>query len=187
MESPEYWSGLPFHSPGDLPDPGIEPVSPASRANPLPSEPSGKPVISACWHSGGTDGMSHWTRTSMWQSRCGPGNLGSCRCGFFFPSARPFHESVPSSCFLSSSLCTVTSAFLRQNFHSSSIVGLVSKFIDDLPCLFVDYFIIMKTPSRHPCSRFVEALPCICEIMKYSRSFCLCPFSCLQGAEFFLW
>ena len=25
----EYWSGLPFHSPGDLPDPGIEPGSPA--------------------------------------------------------------------------------------------------------------------------------------------------------------
>ena len=28
----EYWSGLPFSSPGDLPDPGIEPVSPASPA-----------------------------------------------------------------------------------------------------------------------------------------------------------
>ena len=28
----EYWSGLPLHSPGDLPDPGIEPVSPASVA-----------------------------------------------------------------------------------------------------------------------------------------------------------
>ena len=28
----EYWSGLPFPSPGDLPDPGIEPMSPASPA-----------------------------------------------------------------------------------------------------------------------------------------------------------
>ena len=28
----EYWNGLPFPSPGDLPDPGIEPASPASRA-----------------------------------------------------------------------------------------------------------------------------------------------------------
>ena len=28
----EYWSGLPFPSPGDLPDPGIEPVSPVSPA-----------------------------------------------------------------------------------------------------------------------------------------------------------
>ena len=32
----EYWSGLPFPSPGDLPDPGIEPVSPVLQANSLP-------------------------------------------------------------------------------------------------------------------------------------------------------
>ena len=38
----EYWSGLPFPSPGDLPDPGIEPVSPVLQANFLPTEPSGK-------------------------------------------------------------------------------------------------------------------------------------------------
>ena len=38
----EYWSGLPFPSPGDLPDPGIEPGSPALRADALPSEPPGK-------------------------------------------------------------------------------------------------------------------------------------------------
>ena len=35
----EYWSGLPFPSPGDLPDPGIEPGSPALQADALPSEP----------------------------------------------------------------------------------------------------------------------------------------------------
>ena len=39
----EYWSGLPFPSPGDLPDPGIKPRSPALQADSLPSEPSGKP------------------------------------------------------------------------------------------------------------------------------------------------
>ena len=39
----ECWSGLPFPSPGDLPDPGIEPKSPAFQADALPSEPSGKP------------------------------------------------------------------------------------------------------------------------------------------------
>ena len=39
----EYWSGLPFPSPGDLPDPGIEPVSPALQADSLPSEPLRKP------------------------------------------------------------------------------------------------------------------------------------------------
>ena len=35
----ECWSGLPFPSPGDLPDPGIEPGSPALQADALPSEP----------------------------------------------------------------------------------------------------------------------------------------------------
>ena len=34
----EYWSGLPFPSPGDLPDPGIEPGSPALQADTLTSE-----------------------------------------------------------------------------------------------------------------------------------------------------
>ena len=34
----EYWSGLPFHSPGDLPDLGIEPGSPTLQADSLPSE-----------------------------------------------------------------------------------------------------------------------------------------------------
>ena len=39
----EYWSGLPFPSPGDLPNPGIEPRSPALQADAVTSEPPGKP------------------------------------------------------------------------------------------------------------------------------------------------
>ena len=42
----EYWSGLPFPSPGDFPNPGIEPGSPIVRADTLPSEPPGKPWLS---------------------------------------------------------------------------------------------------------------------------------------------
>ena len=46
----EYWSGLPFPSPGDLPDPGIKPRSPALqedslKADSLPSEPPEKSQI----------------------------------------------------------------------------------------------------------------------------------------------
>ena len=62
----EYWSGLPFPSPGDLPHPGIEPGSLALQADSLPSEPPGKPdntcmrsetrkkwrMSSAAWSSG---------------------------------------------------------------------------------------------------------------------------------------
>ena len=39
----EYWSGLPFPSPGDLPNPGIEPRSPVLWTDALPSEPPGNP------------------------------------------------------------------------------------------------------------------------------------------------
>ena len=38
----EYWSGLPFPSPGGLPNPGIEPRSPALQADSLPIEPVGR-------------------------------------------------------------------------------------------------------------------------------------------------
>ena len=40
----EYWSGLPFPSPGDLPDPGIGPRSPTLQADALTSAPPGKPL-----------------------------------------------------------------------------------------------------------------------------------------------
>ena len=45
----KYWSGLPFPSPGDLPDPGIEPESPAWQAGPLPSEPPERPPTVIYW------------------------------------------------------------------------------------------------------------------------------------------
>ena len=41
----ECWSGVPFPSPGDIPDPGIEPGSPALRAEALPFESPGKPTF----------------------------------------------------------------------------------------------------------------------------------------------
>ena len=43
----EYWSGLPFPSPGDLPDPGIKPAFPMSlalQADSFPAEPLGSPT-----------------------------------------------------------------------------------------------------------------------------------------------
>ena len=49
----EYWSGLLFPSPGYLPDPGIEPRSPALQTDALPSEPPGG-VQNYIWNE--TDG-----------------------------------------------------------------------------------------------------------------------------------
>ena len=44
-----YWSALPIPSPGDLPNPGIEPQSPALQADSLPSELQGKPWTKLNW------------------------------------------------------------------------------------------------------------------------------------------
>ena len=57
----EYWSGLPFPPGGDLPNPGIEPMSPASQAVSLPAEPSGRlpwlNILTSCPASG-TSGIA---------------------------------------------------------------------------------------------------------------------------------
>ena len=45
----EYWSGYPLPSPGGLPDPGIEPRSPALQVESLLSEPPGKPQFKGAW------------------------------------------------------------------------------------------------------------------------------------------
>ena len=41
----QYWSGLPLPSPGDIPDPRINPGSHRLQADSLPSEPLGKPIL----------------------------------------------------------------------------------------------------------------------------------------------
>ena len=46
----EYWSGLPFPSPGDLPNSGIEPGFPALQADALTSEPEISHVLHMCTH-----------------------------------------------------------------------------------------------------------------------------------------
>ena len=45
----EYWSELPFPPPGDLPDPGLEPESPALASRFFTTEPPGKPSVYALW------------------------------------------------------------------------------------------------------------------------------------------
>ena len=69
----ECWSGLLFPSPGDLPDPGIEPRSPALQADTLLSEPPGKPPPWNRWSAGsscivqGTQvGALRWLRGLGW-------------------------------------------------------------------------------------------------------------------------
>ena len=53
----EYWSGLPFPSPEDLPDPEVKPRSPTLKADSLPSEPTGKPHGWTRWTIKKTEGQ----------------------------------------------------------------------------------------------------------------------------------
>ena len=66
----EYWSGLPFPSPRDLPDPGIEPGSPTLQADALTSEPQGSPEATAFADSKDHGGVSHQIRLT-WNNRDG--------------------------------------------------------------------------------------------------------------------
>ena len=68
----EYWSGLPFTSPADLPNPGIEPGPPALQADALQSEPAGKPFL----YLGRCKIWAHRNRSSEAQPSC----LGPVAC-----------------------------------------------------------------------------------------------------------
>ena len=70
----EYWSGLPFPSPGDLLDSGIKPRSPSLQADALTSEPSGKPLeVNTNWEmeylqeleGSKESGLSTYSRANM--------------------------------------------------------------------------------------------------------------------------
>ena len=54
----EYWNGLPFPSPGDLPNPGMEPRSPALAGELFTTEPPGKPLEKVTSHFPG--GLAVW-------------------------------------------------------------------------------------------------------------------------------
>ena len=61
----EYWGGLPFPSPGGLPNPGIEPRSPALQADTLPSEPPGKPSGHLIYVKESKNILTQWKKDSL--------------------------------------------------------------------------------------------------------------------------
>ena len=107
----EYYSGLPFPSPGDLLDPGIKPGSPALQADSLPSEPPGEPLSLIP--------LSHTTSSVMFM----PQDLCTC-CSFYLECS--FQGSLittplPSSG-LGSSILEL-SGFSHGRRNTVSVVG----------------------------------------------------------------
>ena len=78
----EYWSGLPFPSPGDLPNPGTESGSPALQADSSLSEPPGKPlcILRVC-----TNGSRHVSPVSVSHRVVSPPPESSVLCLFLLP------------------------------------------------------------------------------------------------------
>ena len=79
FSSQEYWSGSPFPSLGGLPNPGIEPGSPALRADALPPEPLGNPLWLPRWLSWyriclqcGRPGFDPWVGKIPWRRKWRP-------------------------------------------------------------------------------------------------------------------
>ena len=66
----EYWGGLPFPSPEDLPDSGTVPVSPALQADSLLTEPPGKPPSISLWHTGLQGKLGNVVSTDVIHSLC---------------------------------------------------------------------------------------------------------------------
>ena len=107
---PEYWRGLPFPSPGDLPNPGIEARSPALQVDSLPSETSGKQIM----------------KTNSKQSRHSFDSLARFRVPFntTFPNGNKGLLGIPSNrccrahsrgfCHTNSDRCNVTRALDTQ-------------------------------------------------------------------------
>ena len=79
----EYWSGLPFPSPGDLPNPGIKPGSPTFQADALTSEPPGKQTMVEVMKKMATSlKRSHAPAGDFWTLM---GMSGSVSCGVAAP------------------------------------------------------------------------------------------------------
>ena len=102
----EYWSGLLFPSPGDLPDPGIKPRSPAPQADPFPSEPQG----SHCWGGWCYPSSSVFCvsarlgyfrqawRVESWGEKHAGWLRGVCVCVCVCTPALPLHSAVFVTC-----------------------------------------------------------------------------------------
>ena len=110
----EYWSGLPFPSPGDLPDSGIKPWSPALQADALTSEPPGKP---------------HFPQFALIYVHCEANHLFLCLSLLLLLQSLPASGSCPMT-HLFAFMWPKYWSFSFNNSPSSECSGLISFRID---------------------------------------------------------
>ena len=143
----EYWNGLPFPSPGDLPDPRIEPWSPVLQANSLPSEPPGKSrICPQC----GRPGFNPWVGKTLWRRERLPTPvfwLGEFP-GLYSPWGLKESDTTE---WLSLSLSTYDPAILLLSIYTKQIKMLIRK--DTCTPMFIAaLFTIAKICKQSKCS-----------------------------------
>ena len=164
----EYWSGLPFPSPGDLPDAGIEPKSPALQADALPSHQGSLGCL--------VDSLNLWTPVlQFWEV-------------FFFPLFSDFPSFLPLSLLPRSTvtplrhallellLCMYQSSWISLLIYFSflfSILFPLSSFLNFAFYPFMDLFFISDMMffilrSTNFCSSFLFLIIPPCSMVKIS-------------------
>ena len=142
----EYWSWLPSPSPGDLPEPGIEPGSPVLQANSLPTELWGKPTVVPCWLSIENIAVISWVLRRV-------------------SSLKDFHLEFPWCWGNTSSLITIISASeIRELNRFFAYVYLFrnnlffDRIIEDLKLIFYPAFGPNSAHRKHS-HTFISATP----------------------------
>ena len=143
----EYWSGLPFPSPGDLPDPGIEPASPALQADSTEI----LWVLDNCWHEAGKR-LSRLVG-SRWRRGCSLPGLRSTWVPCTAPSGPPGrpraqarHHSLgsPWLSVLARQPCFLQPSPPPQTRHSP--LSLCAHGEDPNSCFFIEYCPYYRRP-----------------------------------------
>ena len=158
----EYWSGQPFPSPGDLPDQGIEPRSPALQTDPLPSKPPENHVNTGVL-------ISFWINIFVAFSYILSSRIAGWRSSFIFNFLKNFHTVFHSGytnlqshqqykcSLLSTAFATFVISYLFDDSHSDSVrwylsvvLIYVSLVIDNVENLFM-YQLAIYTSSFETC------------------------------------
>ena len=146
----EYWSGLPFPSPGDLPDPGIEPRSPALQADALTSEPPGKPQY--CSEEFKKPVAQNWFKVSVFGCGLCDTLLFGFWSGFSFLVNNCYIQSVITSCLMFVSLWAVL-----YHLYFRTLKTEIERLIN-LRQLIMDHFWTRSCPIvRHSDIAFLSA------------------------------
>ena len=139
---PEYWSGQPFPFPGDLPNPPIEPRSPALQVKSLPAEPQGKPKNTGVGSLSLLQGII-LTQESNW-------GLLHCRWILYQLSYQgsSFFPEPLSKLFTSSHLISVSKTFVWLEHLNHICINKFASFIQE-----VGVYMMHLSEQAHCCNK----------------------------------